>query len=99
MSEHRHVTPEDEVEVERTTPDSAHWLVRPRTIRRLWLAGIAVLGATVLAELVFPLRGSFGFDDWLGFAAVFGFFSCVVMVFFAKALGLLLKRPEDHYDR
>ena len=31
------------------------------------------------------------------FGAVFGFLSCVLMVLFAKALGVLLKRPNDYY--
>ena len=73
------------------------WLTRPATIRRLWVAGIAVLLATLLAEFFIPTKGYFGIDDWPGFGAVFGFVSCLLMVLFAKALGLLLKRREDYY--
>ena len=81
------------------TPQSGsdHWLVRPSTIRRLWIGGGVVLAATVLAQLVIPVKGYFGIDGWFAFAAVFGFLSCVAMVLFAKLLGVLLKRPEDYY--
>ena len=36
-------------------------------------------------------------DGWFGFGAVFGFLSCLLMVLFAKALGVFLKRPRDYY--
>ena len=62
-----------------------HWLVRATTIRRLWIAFIVVLLATVL-------DGTFGFGAWFGFA------SCVVLIVFAKGLGALLKRPDTYYD-
>jgi hypothetical protein len=75
-----------------------HWLVRPRTISRLWAAFAAVLALTVLAPSVVPIKSYFGIDGWPGFAAVFGFLSCVLMVLLAKALGALLKRKDDYYD-
>lgn len=83
------------------TPDrkEPHWLVRPATIRKLWWGGGLVLALTVVAQLVIKVKGYFGVDDWPGFGAVYGFACCLVMVLFAKALGLLLKRPEDYYTR
>jgi hypothetical protein len=78
--------------------DGDHWLVRPKSIRRLWAGFIVVLALTVLAQIVVPVKGYFGIDDWPGFAAVFGFLSCVVMVLLARALGVLLKRRDDYYD-
>ena len=79
------------------TPDD-HWLTRPATIRKLWIALYAVLTLIVLAQLGIKVKGYFGVDGWFGFGAAFGFLSCVAMVFVAKALGALLKRPEDYYD-
>ena len=55
------------------------------------------LALTVLAQLVFYVKGYFVVDGWFGFGAVYGFFCCLVMVLFAKALGYLLKRPNDYY--
>ncbi|MGB1139297.1 MAG: hypothetical protein ACPG1A_00275 [Halioglobus sp.] len=83
------------------TPDNnePHWLVRPSTIRKLWWGGGILLALTVVAQLFIKVKGYFGVDDWLGFGAVFGFGSCLAMVLFAKALGLLLKRSEDYYTQ
>lgn len=74
-----------------------HWLVRAATIRLLWRVFIAILALTVLAQLVFGVKGYFGLDGWLGFGAVFGFLACLSMVLIAKALGFLIKRDESFY--
>lgn len=73
------------------------WLSRPKTIRKLWWTFSTILALTVLAQLVVPIKGYFGVDSWLGFGAIYGFFCCLLMVLFAKALGLVLKRPNDYY--
>jgi hypothetical protein len=75
-----------------------HWLVRPSTIRKLWIGSSVVLSLVVLAQTVIYVKGYFGFDAWFGFGAVYGFASCLLMVLLAKLLGLLLKRPQDYYD-
>lgn len=75
-----------------------HWLVRPANVRRLWIGFSVVLALTVLAQLVIYVKGYFGVDGWLGFGAAYGFLCCFAMVFVAKALGVLLKRPENYYD-
>ena len=75
-----------------------HWLTRPTTIRLLWIGFALVLAALVLAGLTIKVKGYFGIDDLFGFAAWFGFGSCVLMVLVAKALGALLKRPERYYE-
>ena len=75
-----------------------HWLVRPTTIRMLWIGFAAVLALTVLAQGIVKIKGYFGADDWFAFGAAFGFVACVAMVFFAKGLGVILKRDERYYD-
>jgi uncharacterized membrane protein len=80
-------------------PDNDHWLTRPATIRLIWVVSIAVLAATVLLQLIYPVKGYFGIDGWFGFGAVFGFSSCVVMVLVAKLLGFFLKRSDDYYRK
>ena len=74
-----------------------HWLARPETIRMIWRVSIVVLAVTVLLQLVIKIKGYFGPDGWLGFAAAFGFLSCLAMVLAAKGLGLLIKRDDDYY--
>ena len=74
-----------------------HWLVRPSTIRLLWWLFSIILALSVLAQLLFKVKGYFGVDGWLGFGAVFGFLACLAMVLVAKALGWVLKRDEGYY--
>ncbi|MFO7550948.1 MAG: hypothetical protein R6W80_06055 [Haliea sp.] len=81
-----------------SAPDDNHWLTRPGTIRWLWIIGYVTLALTVALQWLIPIKGYFGVDGWLGFGALFGFFSCVLMVFGAKLLGALLKRPDTYYD-
>ena len=75
-----------------------HWLVRPSTVRKLWIGSSIVLALVVLAQTVIYVKGYFGIDAWFGFGAVYGFGSCLVMVLVAKLLGLVLKRPQNYYD-
>ena len=75
------------------------WLARPSSIRLLWWVFAVVLAVTVLAQLLFPVKGYFGADGWFGFGAVFGFLACLGMVVFAKLLGYVLKRPVDYYAK
>lgn len=78
--------------------DDDSWLVRPSSIRLLWRIFWAVLALTVAAHLIIDVKGYFGVDEWYGFAAGFGFLSCLIMVIVAKGLGLLLKRDQDYYQ-
>jgi hypothetical protein len=76
-----------------------HWLVRADTIRKLWGLFGAVLAATVAADFAVHHHAYFGIDGTFGFGAWFGFISCVLMVLFAKGLGVFLKRRDTYYDR
>ena len=77
--------------------DQKHWLVRPKTIRYLWIGSAGVLAITVLLQLVIDIKGHFTVDSYFGFFAAFGFLSCVAMVVVAKLLGIFLKRRDDYY--
>lgn len=81
-----------------TNTDQLHWLVRPRSIRWLWIGGIALLALTVLAEVWMHPHPYFGIDGTFGFNAWYGFGTCVLMVLFAKLLGLGLSRKDTYYD-
>lgn len=76
-----------------------HWLVRPENIKLMWRVFIGILFFLVALDLVIEHHPHFGIDGTIGFAAWFGFFSCVALVVFAKGLGVLLKRPDTYYDR
>ena len=75
-----------------------HWLVRPSTIRKLWIGFSAVLALIVLAQVLIYVKGYFVVDGWFGFGAVYGFVCCLMMVLVAKLLGVVLKRPQEYYD-
>ena len=74
------------------------WLDEMRNVRLLWRGFLAVLALTVLAELVVALHPHFGVDSLFGFHALFGFLACLAMIVVAKALGAVLKRPDDYYE-
>ena len=76
-----------------------HWLVRPKTIRALWIAFAITLTALVLADFLIHPHPVFGPDATFGFYAWYGLLTCMAMVLVAKALGVILKRRDDYYDR
>ncbi len=78
--------------------DGDHWLVRPGTIRLLWVLFAIVLAGLVALDLVVKHHPHFGIDGTFGFGAWFGFAACVVMVLGAKLIGVLLKRSDNYYD-
>ncbi len=78
--------------------DSKHWLVRPRTIRGMWIGFSVVLAALVVGDVFFHGHPSFGIEGTFGFYAWYGLATCVLMVVVAKLLGVLLKRPDTFYD-
>lgn len=77
---------------------SDHWLARPRTVRRLWQAFIAVLALTLLAELAIEAHPHFAVEGLFGFNALYGFLACAVLILVAKGIGLVVKRPDTYYD-
>ena len=78
--------------------DELHWLVRPRTIRRLWIGFGVVLALLVAGDVFVHGHAHFGIEGTFGFYAWYGLITCVAMVIFAKGLGVLLKRPDTFYD-
>jgi cytochrome bd-type quinol oxidase subunit 2 len=76
-----------------------HWLYRPENRRPIWIAFAIVLLATVAAGFMVDMHPHFAFESWPAFFAIYGFLACVVLIFGAKLLGLLLRRPDTYYDR
>ncbi|MCK6370229.1 MAG: hypothetical protein L6Q83_02700 [Gammaproteobacteria bacterium] len=75
----------------------ADWLVRPTTIRWLWIVFLSALAGTVAVQWLIPVKGHFGIDAGFGFHAWYGLLACAAMVIFARLLGWFLKRPDDYY--
>ena len=74
-----------------------HKLYTSRAKKKAWLFGVLILVMTLFAEYFIHLHAYFTDVDWFAFNAVWGFLSCLLMVVFAKLLGLLIKRREDYY--
>jgi hypothetical protein len=81
-----------------TGPEQDHWLVKPATIRLLWVVFIAILALLAALDLVVEHHPHFTLERTFAFGAWFGFAACVVLVLVAKALGVLFKRPDTYYD-
>ncbi|MDH5534585.1 MAG: hypothetical protein OEZ08_03300 [Betaproteobacteria bacterium] len=79
--------------------EQKHWLTRPETIRRLWWIFIAILAATVVAEFFIAHEVHFSVEAIFGFNAWYGFLACAALIIFAKALGLVLKKPDTYYEK
>jgi len=77
--------------------DTLHWLMRPRTIRRLWIGGGVLLAGLVFADFFVHGHPSFDLDGTFGFYAWYGLLTCVAMVLMAKGLGVFLKRKDSFY--
>lgn len=80
------------------TEKPTHWLVRPQTIRRLWMIFIAILVLLLLPDFIIHQHAHFGIEASFGFYAWYGFVTCVAMVVVAKLLGIFLKRKDTYYD-
>lgn len=74
-----------------------HWLVRPSTIRMLWIIFIAILACTVLGQIWVHVHAKFGVEGTFGFNAWYGFGACVALIVAAKVLGIFIKRTDTYY--
>lgn len=75
------------------------WLDRKENVARVYW-GVWALCALLLAlEPLVHKHPEFSFESWFGFHGWFGFVACVGLVLAAKLLRVLLKRPEDYYER
>lgn len=64
----------------------------------MWKAFLAVLAATVAAQLLVEAHPHFAVERLFGWNALYGFLACAALILGARALGLLLKRRDDYYD-
>lgn len=82
---------------DKTAP--THWLDHPPNVKRLWRGFLFVLALTVAAEALVHLHPRFEIESVFGFSAWFGFLGCAAMIVVAKALALVLKRPDSYYGK
>lgn len=82
-----------------STHHAPHWLERPATVRRIAWALYALSAAVLLGDLLVHKHSPFQIEHVFGFYGLYGFIGCVFLVLAAKALRVVLMRPEDYYDR
>lgn len=59
----------------------------------------AVCGLLLLVELIYHRHAYFPLEGTFGFYAIVGFGAYLTVVFTAKGLRRLVRRPEDYYER
>ncbi|MFA9459313.1 hypothetical protein [Thiohalorhabdus methylotrophus] len=83
----------------RPADERERWLDRKENVAKVYWSVWVVCGLLLLVEPFVHKHPYFRFEGWFGFHGFFGFFACVGLVLAAKALRVILKRPEDYYDR
>jgi len=69
-------------------------LWKGKTLLFVFYSSMAVL---LLLDLFIHRHSYFSFAKGFSFFAVYGFLSCVALVFIARVLRFFLKREEDYY--
>ena len=64
----------------------------------MWKIFIAVLAATVAAQLFIDSHPHFAVERLFAWNALYGFLACAALILVARSLALLLKRRDDYYD-
>jgi len=71
---------------------------KPKNVKRF--LGIFYVSLLILLVLDFFIHkhAEFPWEGAVNFFAVYGFLSCVLLIFIAKILRIFVKRDEDYYD-
>jgi len=65
-------------------------------VRMYFYAALVVL---LILDFFVPKHGHLPWEMAHEFFGVYGFLSCVVLIFVAKILRLIVKRDEDYYEK
>jgi hypothetical protein len=76
-----------------------YWLDDMRNVDKLVYTLYAICAGLLLIDVLVPKHGPFAIEHWFGFYGIYGFVACVGLVLAARALRVILMRPEDYYDR
>ncbi len=79
--------------------NDAPFFDRPSTHRGIFYGLLGACAAVALADFVIHKHTTFEFETTFAFHAGFGFLAYLTIVNSAKVLRLIVKRPEDYYDR
>jgi tryptophan-rich sensory protein len=91
---------ETDQQVDATDELEKGWFDEPKNVDKIVWTLVALCVASVAADLFYDKdkHSHYWFQEWIGFDALYGFVSCVLLVLAAKQLRKILMRGEDYYD-
>ena len=79
--------------------EKKHRFDMPRNVQRVLYGLFGALFLLLALEPFVHKHPYFGWENWFGFYAIYGFAACALLVLAAKyILRPLVKREEDYYD-
>jgi hypothetical protein len=74
------------------------WVDQPGNPWKLVLVLMAACAVAAMLEFTYEKHGHNEFENGFGFFAVYGFVMFTALIFLARGLRVLVKRPEDYYS-
>ena len=71
---------------------------KPKNVKRFLFIFYLSLVVLLIIDFFIHKHAEFPWEEAPDFFAVYGFVSCVLLIFIAKALRLFVKRDEDYYE-
>lgn len=73
------------------------WLDKKQNVNRIVYGLYIVCAGLVAADFFYEKHSYFSLEYFPGFYALYGFFMCAALVICARAMRVVLKRPENFY--
>ena len=73
------------------------WFTKTKNANKLFLGLALLCFALFLVDFTYQKHGHFHIEEIPGFYGAYGFFMFTALILVAKALRLLIKRPENYY--
>lgn len=73
------------------------WVEKKRNVDRIVYALYILCAGLFVADFLYHKHVYLGIEEFPGFYALYGFVMCAMLVICAKAMRVVLKRPEDYY--
>jgi len=73
------------------------WVDKPGSAGKLFWGLAVVCGLLFLLDFTYEHHGHFDIENIPGFYGIYGFVMFTGLILVAKALRVLIKRPEDYY--
>jgi len=74
------------------------FLDSPENRKRIRMYFYIALVVLLILDFFVPKVGHLKWEEAPEFFAAYGFVSCIVLIFVAKLLRIIVKRPEDYYE-